>query len=70
VKRPPLLVLDEPCQGLDPINRALVLGVIDRIASTNLTQILYITHEPEDRLDCVTHELRYEGDGWLIEKLA
>jgi molybdate transport system ATP-binding protein len=70
VKRPPLLVLDEPCQGLDPINRALVLEVIDRIASTKLTQILYITHEPEDRLDCVTHELRYEGEGWSIEKLA
>lgn len=70
VKRPPLLVLDEPCQGLDPINRALVLEVIDRIASTKLTQILYITHEPEDRLDCVTHELRYEGEGWLVERLA
>jgi molybdate transport system ATP-binding protein len=69
VKRPPLLVLDEPCQGLDPINRSLVLTVIDRIASTNLTQILYITHEPEDRLECITHELKYVNQGWLIEKV-
>ncbi len=69
VKRPPLLVLDEPCQGLDPINRSLVLSVIDRIASTNLTQILYITHEPEDRLECITHELKYVNQGWLIEKV-
>lgn len=66
VKQPPLLVLDEPCQGLDPLNRALVLEVIDRIAATGLTQILYITHEPEDRLACLTHELRFESGRWLI----
>ncbi|MFT6576802.1 MAG: molybdate transport system ATP-binding protein [Akkermansiaceae bacterium] len=65
VKQPPLLILDEPCQGLDPMNRALVLSVIDRIASTGLTQILYITHEPEDRLACVTHELRHDGEQWV-----
>ena len=65
VKQPPLLVLDEPCQGLDVMNRALVLRVIDRIASTGLTQILYITHEPEDRLECVTHELKHDGRGWV-----
>lgn len=69
VKRPPLLVLDEPCQGLDQINRSLVLRVIDRIVSSGLTQILYITHEPEDRLECITHELRYESRSWLIEKV-
>ena len=56
VKQPPLLILDEPCQGLDPINRSLVLGVIDRIAATGLTQLIYITHEPEDRLECITDE--------------
>ncbi|MGC6564048.1 MAG: ATP-binding cassette domain-containing protein [Akkermansiaceae bacterium] len=64
VKQPPLLILDEPCQGLDPLNRALVLRVIDRIVSTGLTQLLYITHEPEDRLDCVTHHLQHDGSGW------
>lgn len=68
VKQPPLLVLDEPCQGLDPLNRALVLEVIDRIAATGLTQLLYITHEPEDRLECVTHELRFENEEWIAER--
>ncbi len=66
VKKPPLLILDEPCQGLDAMNRALVLTVIDRIASLSLAQIIYITHEPEDRLECITHELRHDGDEWLI----
>ena len=67
VKQPPLLILDEPCQGLDPMNRALVLSVIDRIAATSLTQILYITHEPEDQLACLTHSLRHDGAGWVEE---
>ena len=69
VKQPPLLILDEPCQGLDPLNRALVLKVIDRIAATGLTQILYITHEPEDHLDCVTDTLNFENGGWVKTKL-
>ena len=64
VKQPPLLILDEPCQGLDGINRALVLRVIDRIVATGLTQLLYITHEPEDHLDCLTHHLIHDGTDW------
>ncbi len=67
VKKPPLLILDEPCQGLDEMNRALVLNVIDRIATSALTQIIYITHEPEDQLQCLTHELRHDGEQWLSE---
>ena len=69
VKQPPLLILDEPCQGLDGINRTLVLRVIDRIAATGLTQLLYITHEPEDHLECLTHELVHDGTKWE-KKLA
>lgn len=59
IKRPHLLILDEPCQGLDPINRALVLQLIDRIARQKIAQILYISHEAEDRLTCLTHELMF-----------
>ena len=57
IKRPYLLILDEPCQGLDPINRALVIQLIDQIAERNIAQIVYISHEPEDKLQCITHEL-------------
>jgi molybdate transport system ATP-binding protein len=69
VKHPPLLILDEPCQGLDPLNRALVLRVIDRIVATGLTQLIYITHEPEDRLECVTHHLHHNGARWHVERV-
>jgi molybdate transport system ATP-binding protein len=31
VKHPPLLILDEPCLGLDDMNRQLVLALIEKI---------------------------------------
>lgn len=69
VKHPPILILDEPCQGLDPLNRALVLRMIDRLVATGLTQLVYITHEPEDRLECVTHHLHHDGERWHAERV-
>ncbi|MFK7911268.1 MAG: molybdate ABC transporter ATP-binding protein ModF [Akkermansiaceae bacterium] len=57
VKRPHLLILDEPCQGLDPMNRALVIRLVERICERGLAQLLYISHDPEDHIACLTHEL-------------
>jgi molybdate transport system ATP-binding protein len=59
VKSPSLLILDEPCQGLDPHNRNQILKVIDLIGSGTPTQILYVTHSPEDLLHCLDYELRF-----------
>ena len=60
VKSPSLLILDEPCQGLDFSNRNHILEIIDKIAITSNTQILYVTHVPTDKLKCMHHELRFE----------
>ena len=35
VKHPPLLILDEPCLGLDDMNRQLVLALIEKICEGN-----------------------------------
>lgn len=59
IKHPHLLILDEPCLGLDTMNRALVLQLIDKIARLKIAQIIYISHEIEDRLSCLSHELRF-----------
>lgn len=61
VKRPLLLVLDEPCQGLDPLNRRMVLGVVEAIGSQAQTQILLVTHFDEEMPDCIGHILRLGG---------
>ena len=58
VKRPELLALDEPCQGLDPTNRRKVLAMIDRIGFDTPTQILYVTHRQDEMPRCVTNVLR------------
>jgi len=59
VKHPPLLILDEPCQGLDELNRLMVLKLIDIIACGSETTILYVTHHREDRLDSIKKELQF-----------
>jgi len=40
IKSPPLLILDEPCQGLDRTNRNRVLELVDLIGQNTTTQIL------------------------------
>jgi molybdate transport system ATP-binding protein len=57
VKSPQLLVLDEPCQGLDRNNRRFILGMINDIGSTTPTQLLYVTHYPDELPACVRHVL-------------
>jgi len=69
VKSPFLLVLDEPCQGLDPPARKRLLGLIDYIGCQPGTQLLYVTHHPGEVLSCITHEMRFEktsGNGFRV----
>jgi molybdate transport system ATP-binding protein len=58
VKSPELLALDEPCQGLDPANRARVIAMVDRIGFETPTAILYVTHRKDEMPRCITHTLR------------
>jgi molybdate transport system ATP-binding protein len=57
IKRPELLVLDEPCQGLDPANRARILAMIDRIASGTGADLIYVSHHPDEMPASLTHVL-------------
>jgi len=43
VKSPDLLILDEPCQGLDQENRRRVLDMIEKIGAHTDTNLLYVT---------------------------
>jgi molybdate transport system ATP-binding protein len=64
VKAPDLLVLDEPCQGLDTANRAAVHAALARLVQANHTQVVYITHHPEDLPPCIGHVLEL-ADGMI-----
>jgi molybdate transport system ATP-binding protein len=50
VKHPPLLILDEPCLGLDDINRQLVLALIEKICKGGQSTVLYVNHHSEDAI--------------------
>jgi len=57
VKNPEILVLDEPCQGLDPANRRRILNLVDVIGRQPHTQVLYVSHHPEEMPACISHHL-------------
>lgn len=59
VKSPALLILDEPCHGLDISNRRRILEVIEMIGETP-THLLYITNHKEEILDSITHVMRLQ----------
>ncbi|XBS70994.1 molybdate ABC transporter ATP-binding protein ModF [Acerihabitans sp. KWT182] len=63
VKHPALLILDEPLQGLDPLNRALVRRWVDVLIGEGETQLLFVSHHAEDAPECITHRLTFVPQG-------
>lgn len=57
VKHPALLILDEPCLGLDDMNRQLVIALIERICAGSETTVLYVNHHAGDRIAGIEHAL-------------
>lgn len=57
VKCPPVLILDEPCHGLDEQFRQKILDLLEIIATSGTTTILHVTHEPSEVLECEHHVL-------------
>lgn len=61
VKEPLLLVLDEPCQGLDEKNRDRVLQAIDGLSQRAGASMIYVTHRADELPPSITHVLRLEA---------
>jgi molybdate transport system ATP-binding protein len=58
VKNPPLLILDEPCQGLDVRQIQLIKDVLDFIMSQGQTTLVYVSHYASDIPSIVQKHLR------------
>jgi molybdate transport system ATP-binding protein len=73
IKQPALLILDEPCQGLDDANRQLVLGFIELLSQQKDTTLLYVTHHTGDLLPCFDKRLtchdvnEVRGSLWRVQ---
>ena len=58
VKSPALLILDEPCHGLDEAFRTKILNLMELIGEGNTTTMLHVTHDPTEILKCEKHVLQ------------
>ncbi|TVL28604.1 ATP-binding cassette domain-containing protein [Shewanella xiamenensis] len=69
IKQPLLLILDEPYQGLDFINRTLVMRALNMIAEHHLSQLLYVSHHREDALPAIKNFVDFikQDNGYSVE---
>ena len=51
VKHPPLLILDEPTNGLDDADAELFADLVNKIAAESNTAILYVSHRKEENIN-------------------
>ena len=57
VKNPGLLILDEPCQGLDRVQTEYLKSVLDYLAENSEMTLLYVSHYDRDIPSCVNQVL-------------
>ena len=70
VKHPPLLILDEPTNGLDDFDATLFAELINKIATETDTSILYVSHRKEAGLNPdFIFELRPSGTGSIGKQI-
>lgn len=60
VKDPPLLIFDEPCQGLDAQQKQHFKSVIDTLCSVMELTLIFVTHYQEEIPAAVTKVLKLE----------
>ena len=61
VKRPRLLILDEPCQGLDLAHRRSLLATVDRLIRQTRASLIFVTHHAREMPACITHILKLKS---------
>ncbi len=71
VKQPRVLILDEPCHGLDENYRSKILDLLETVADTGTTTLLHVTHDPSEALSCEKHILElHPGENPMYKILS
>ncbi len=60
VHRPPLLLLDEPCQGLDAPDRLTLVAAISAAVTALGAAMIYVTHDPGELPASIDRMLRLD----------
>lgn len=58
VKEPRLLIMDEPCQGLDSSHRTKIIELVDELCSQMSVSLIYVTHHFDEIPKAITHILK------------
>ncbi len=66
IKRPKILILDEPCQGLDPSNRQKMLAMAGRVVQKTATQLIYVSHHADERPQTINWQLDMSGPPYPV----
>jgi molybdate transport system ATP-binding protein len=61
IKNPPMLILDEPCQGLDEEQTAWFRTLVTRLCEAFGTTLIYVSHYPDELPTCIDRWLRLDG---------
>jgi len=61
VKNPPVLILDEPTQGLDEMQTAYFKNLVNEICGSFKTTLIYVSHYTSDLPACIHHFLKLEN---------
>jgi molybdate transport system ATP-binding protein len=69
VKNPPMLILDEPCQGLDDEETTFFTSLVDRICTTLGKTLIYVSHYEAEIPSCVSQKIMLE-EGRIKEMLT
>lgn len=67
VKKPSLLLLDEPCQGLDVASRGWINATIDRLIQSGGVTVVYVTHREEEIPASIVRRLRLRNGYSSVE---
>lgn len=60
VKNPPLLILDEPCQGIDDAQNQKIKLIVNEVCRTTNTTLIYVSHYESDIPSCINKKLYLE----------
>ena len=63
IKRPKLLILDEPTQGLDDVNRNRFLDLLEKAAAENLTTMLFVSHRQDEYRPFFRRQIKLDSFG-------
>ena len=69
VKCPKVLILDEPCHGLDEQYRQKILDLLELIGNGGTTTMLHVTHDPSEVLPCEKHILELHPNEMPMYKI-